>query len=98
MKGVWLALFTAILLFGGNLLFSIYALDTLKEHSQKLRLYKSLKEENLKLRASIEKLLNVKELRKYAFRKGFRPFDWEELVIYIITEPSEKGRTKKRSK
>ncbi len=93
-----LAVVLALLLFLGNMLYSAYSVKVLKEHSKKLRLYKHLREENLKLRARIEEFLNIKELERYALKKGFKPFNWEEFVIYIVTEPSEKDRTRKKSK
>ncbi len=86
----------AVLLFLCNLLYSTYSLKTVREYSLKLSKYKALKEENLKLKASIERLLNIRDLERYAVRRGFKPFSWEEFVIYVLTEPSGKGRSKKR--
>ncbi len=86
----------ALLIFLGNMLYSAYSIKVLKEHSEKLSRYKSLKEENLKLKAEIEKMLNIKELERYALRHGFKPFNWEEFAIILFKEPSGKGRTKKR--
>ncbi|MDQ7038890.1 MAG: hypothetical protein Q9N26_06800 [Aquificota bacterium] len=85
-----------VLLFLGNLLYSAYSLKVVREHSLKLNRYKTLKEENLKLKADIERLLNIKDLERYAVRRGFRPFSWEEFVIYVLTEPSGKGRSRER--
>jgi hypothetical protein len=92
----FILLLTAVLLFIGNMIYSAYAVKVLKEHSDKLKEYKSLKEENLKLKAQIEKMLNIKELERYALRRGFKPFNWEEFAIILFKEPSRKGRTKKR--
>lgn len=88
----------AVLIFLGNMIYSTYSIKVLKEHSEKLSTYKSLKEENLKLKAEIEKMLNIKELERYALRRGFKPFNWEEFAIILFKEPSKKGRTKKRRK
>lgn len=81
----------------GNMLFSSYSIKLLKEYSAKLSEYRKLKEENLELRAKIEKELNLKDLERYALRKGFKPFRWEEFVLILI-ELSEKDRTKKLRK
>ena len=85
-----------VLIFLANMLYSAYSIKILKEHSQKLSTYKSLKEENLRLRAEIERMLNIKELERYALRRGFKPFNWEEFALILFKEPSKKGRTKKR--
>jgi len=92
----FLAVGVGVLIFLGNLLYSAYSIKVLKEHSRKLSTYKSLKEENLRLRAEIEKMLNIKELERYALRRGFKPFNWEEFALILFKEPSKKGRTKKR--
>ncbi len=86
----------ALLIFLGNMIYSAYSIKILKEHSEKLSRYKSLKEENLKLKAEIEKMLNIKELERYALRKGFKPFNWEEFAIILFRETSKKGQSKKR--
>ncbi len=88
----------ALIIFVGNLFYSVYAIRVLKEHSEKLSLYKSLKEENLRLRAEIEKILSVEELERYALSRGFKPFNWEEFALMLFKEPSRKGRTKGRNK
>lgn len=88
----------ALLIFLGNMIYSAYSIKVLKEHSEKLSRYKSLKEENLKLRAQIEEMLNIKELERYALKRGFKPFNWEEFAIILFKEPPKKGRTKKRRK
>jgi len=93
-----LAVVLALLLFFANMFYSAYSIKVLKDHSNRLKLYKHLREENLKLKARIESFLNIKELERYALKKGFKPFNWEEFVIYIVTEPSEKGRTRKKSR
>ncbi len=92
----FLAVGLGVLIFLANMLYSAYSIKVLKEHSQKLSTYKSLKEENLRLRAEIEKMLNIKELERYALRRGFKPFNWEEFALILFKEPSKKGRTKKR--
>lgn len=86
----------ALLIFFGNMLYSAYSIKVLKEHSDKLSTYKSLKEENLKLRAQIEKMLNIKELERYALQRGFKPFNWEEFAIILFKESSKRDRTRKR--
>ncbi|RLJ70675.1 hypothetical protein BCF55_0956 [Hydrogenivirga caldilitoris] len=85
-----------LLIFLANMLYSAYSIKVLREHSQKLSTYKSLKEENLKLRAEIENILNIRELERYALKQGFKPFNWEDFALILFKEPSEKGRTKKR--
>ncbi len=92
----FLAVGLGVLIFLGNLIYSSYSVKVLKEHSEKLSRYKSLKEENLKLKAEIEKMLNLRDLERYAVKRGFRPFSWEEFVAYILREPSERGRPMKR--
>lgn len=87
-----------IFLFLINFLYSSYSLKVLKEHSHKLTEYKKLKDDNLKLRAQIESILNAKELERYALRHGFKPFSWEETVLFLLTEPSRKGQSKKPRK
>ncbi len=87
-----------VLIFVGNMIYSAYSIKVLKDHSRKLKEYKSLREENLKLKAEIEKILNVKKLERDALRRGFKPFNWEEFAIILFTEPEGKGRTKKRRK
>ncbi len=94
----FLIVLIALVIFLGNLFYSVYAIKILKDHSQKLSSYKSLKEENLKLRAEIEKMLSVKELERFALKRGFKPFNWEEFAIILFKEPSEKGQPKKRRK
>ena len=93
----FLVVLIALIIFLGNLFYSVYAIRVLKDHSQKLSLYKSLKEENLRLRAEIEKILSVEELEKYALSRGFKPFNWEEFALTLFREPSKKGRTRGRS-
>ncbi len=88
----------ALLIFLGNMIYSSYSIKVLKEHSRKLTEYKSLKEENLRLKAEIEKMLNIKKLEQYALRRGFRPFNWEEFAIILFKEPSGKDQPKKRRK
>ncbi len=88
----------ALLLFLGNMIYSAYSVKLLREHSRKLSTYKKLKEENLKLRAEIERMLNVKELERYAVRHGFRPFNWEEFALILFTEPEERDQPRKRRK
>jgi len=88
----------AVLLFLGNMIYSAYSIKILREHSKKLSLYKSLKEENIRLRAEIERMLNVKELEKHAIRHGFKPFNWEEFALILLTEPEEKDQSRKRGK
>ena len=88
----------ALLIFLGNLLYSAYSLKVLKEYSEKLSRYKSLKEENLKIRAEIERLLNLKELERYALKRGFRYFNWDEFVLYILREPPERDQPKRNGK
>jgi len=90
------AVFIGVLIFIGNMVYSTYSVKVLKEHSQKLTRYKKLKEENLKLKAEIEKILNVKKLERYALRQGFKPFSWEEFALILFKESPRKGRTKKR--
>ncbi|EDP75767.1 hypothetical protein [Hydrogenivirga sp. 128-5-R1-1] len=92
----FLAVGLGVLIFLANMLYSAYSIKILKEHSQKLSTYKSLKEENLRLRAEIERMLNIKELERYALRRGFKPFNWEEFALILFKEPSKKGRTKRR--
>ncbi len=91
----FLAVGLGVLIFLANMLYSAYSIKILKEHSRKLSTYKSLKEENLRLRAEIEKMLNIKELERYALRRGFKPFNWEEFALILFKEPSKKGRTRK---
>jgi len=88
----------ALLIFIGNLIYSAYSVKVLREHSRLLSTYKDLKEENLKLRAEIERMLNVRELERYAIRHGFRPFSWEEFALILFTEPEEKDRSKERGR
>jgi hypothetical protein len=92
----FLAVGLGFLIFLGNLLYSSYSLKVVREHSRKLSTYKALKEENLRLRAEIEKMLNIRELERFALKRGFRPFSWEEFVIYMLREPSGKDRPKRR--
>ncbi len=93
-----LAIGLALLIFIGNLIYSACSLRIVKEHSEKLSKYKALKEENLKIRAEIERMLNLRELERYALRKGFKPFSWEEFALFILREPSGRDRSKKRSR
>jgi len=86
----------ALVIFLGNLFYSVYAIRVLKDHSTKLSTYKSLKEENLRLKAEIEKMLSIEELERYAVRRGFRPFNWEEFAIFLFKEPSKKGQPRRR--
>ncbi|HHJ63482.1 MAG TPA: hypothetical protein ENJ61_01095 [Aquifex aeolicus] len=88
----------ALLIFIGNMIYSAYSVKVLREHSRMLSTYKNLKEENLKLRAEIERMLNVRELERYAVRHGFRPFNWEEFALILFTEPEEKDRSRKRGR
>jgi hypothetical protein len=92
----FLILLIALVIFIGNLFYSVYSIKILKDHSLKLSAYKSLKEENLKLRAEIEKILSVKELERYAVRRGFKPFNWEEFAIILFREDGGKDRSRKR--
>ncbi len=87
--------FLAVIVFLGNMIYSAYSVKVLREHSKKLKEYKSIKEENLKLRAQIEKMLNVKELERYALRYGFKIFNWEEFALLIFRESSEKDQPRK---
>jgi len=91
----FLAFSLGVLILLGNMLYSLYSIKVMREHSQKLREYKSLREENLRLRGEIEKILNVKELERYAIRRGFKPFDWEEFVLPLFKEPSGTDHTRK---
>lgn len=79
-----------------SLLYSSYALKVSKEHTRKLTELKSLKEENLRLRAEIEKMLDIKEFKRWALRHGYQPFNWEKFVLEAFTEPSRKGQSKGR--
>ncbi len=85
-----------VLILLANMIYSAYSIKVLKEHSQKLSTYKSLKEENLRLRAEIERMLNIRELERYALQRGFKPFNWEEFALILFKEPSKKGRSRKR--
>ena len=87
-----------VLFFLVNFFYSSYSLKILQEHSHKLTKYKMLKDENLKLRAQIENILNIKELERHALRHGFKPFDWEETVLILLTKPSRKDQPKKLRK
>ena len=91
----FLAVGLGVLIFLANMIYSAYSIKVLKEHSEKLSTYKSLKEENLRLRAEIERM-HVKELERYALRRGFRPFNWEEFALILFKEPSKKDRSRKR--
>ena len=94
----FMIVFIALVIFLGNLFYSVYAIRILKDHSAKLSTYKSLKEENLRLRAEIEKMLSIEELERYAIKRGFKPFNWEEFAILLFKEPSERGQPRKRRK
>ncbi len=80
----FLAVAVGVLIFLGNMIYSAYSIKVLKEHSEKLKTYKSLKEENLKLKVQIERMLNIRELERYALRHGFKPFNWEEFAIILF--------------
>ncbi len=83
-------LISALFLFLINAIFSAYAVKVLKEYSENVKTYKKIREENLKLRVEIEKMLNMEKLEEYAKRKGFKEFSWEEFVIHVIFEEDKK--------
>ena len=91
-----LLVFISLLLFGLNFFYSVYALKVLKEHTNKLNTYMSLREENLQIRSKIERILSLEKLKDYARRHGFKDFDWDKFVLDVIREPSKRDLPKGR--
>ncbi len=96
MRLVFSLLGVAFLLFILSLLYSSYALKVSREHARKLTELKHLKEENLRLKASIEKMLNIKAFKRWAVKHGYEPFDWEKFVLEDFIKPSKRGQSKGR--
>ncbi len=98
MRAFFAMLFMGLAFLLAGLLYSSYALKVSKEHARKLTELKRLKEENLRLKAEIESMLDIEGFKRWALRHGYKPFDWEKFVLDRFTKPSRRGQSRERRK